>query len=404
MTIEVRAITADEVSAFRGNMRAVFGFGGSEEEGDVDRFLDLLELSRTYSAFDDGELVGTAAAFSFDLTIPGATVAMGGLTNVSVRATHRRQGIMNRMIAAHIADVRGRGEPLSGLWCSEAAIYQRYGYGAVGDSDVIKVDVQRARFVSGHDTDRTALIDEDRAKQVLPALYDRIRPQRPGMLSRNEAWWKHRRFRDPSHVRHGGSSKQYVVASRDDELTGYVVYRNKPKFEDGIASGSIDIIELFAVDEQAEVSLWRLMTSMDLFTTVNWWNAPEDSVLPWAIDDCRRVERKKVDHLWLLICDVPAALSARAYTGDGSLSLQVVHGDQADKYKLDVVYGSGSCTTTDDTPELHLDLAALGSIYMGGVSPRILARAGRIAGDDAALAKAERLFSWPVAPWCPEVF
>ena len=48
--------------------------------------------------------------------------------------------------------------------------------------------------------------------------------------------------------------------------------------------------------------------------------------------------------------------------------------------------------------------AALGSLYLGGVAASRLARADRVHGDAAALATADRLFGWPVAPWCPEVF
>jgi len=405
MAIEVRNITADEVRGFRGNMRTVFGFGGSEDDDlVVQRFLDLVPLERTYAAFDGDVMVGTAAAFDFELTIPGAAIPMAGLTNVSVRATHRRRGVMSSMLAAHFDDVAKRGEALSGLWCSEAAIYGRYGYGSVGDSDVVTVDVPRMGIVSDHENDSASIVDESRARELLPGLYDRVRVSRPGMLSRSEAWWNHRRFYDPPGSRRGLSARLYAVTSRGDEVTGYVVYRQRAKYDDGIASGAIEIVELYAIDARAEVSLWRLLTSMDLYTTVKWWNAPTDSVLHWIVDDCRRVERKRVDHLWLLISDVPAALSARAYTSDGSISLHVLHGNENNTYKLDVVYGSGSCSPTDESAELHMDLAALGSIYMGGVSPRALARAGRILGDDAAIDKAERLFSWPVAPWCPEVF
>ena len=39
----------------------------------VPRFLRLLELERMHAAFEDGEIVGGAGAFSFDLSVPGGT-------------------------------------------------------------------------------------------------------------------------------------------------------------------------------------------------------------------------------------------------------------------------------------------------------------------------------------------
>jgi hypothetical protein len=43
-------------------------------------------------------------------------------------------------------------------------------------------------------------------------------------------------------------------------------------------------------------------------------------------------------------------------------------------------------------------------VYLGGVKPSLLARAGRIRGSDAQLAVADRIVGWPQTPWCCEVF
>lgn len=402
MTIQVRPITADEVTAFRHNMFLVFGFPGSNDEDARERFLQTMDLSRTYAAFDGDELIGTAAAFDFELTIPGAVVPMAGLTQVSVRPSHRRRGIMRRMLEAHLADVRQRGESLSGLWCSETPIYGRFGYGAVGDSDAIVVDTRGARLVYDGELDATALIEPDAARELLPSVYDAIRPGRPGLLSRSPAWWDQRWFLDRPEHRRGAGPKRYAVARRDDQVTGYVLYRQHAKFEDGVADGTIAVIELQARDARAEVSLWRLLLDMDLYNTVKWWNAPSDSVLPWVVADMRRVTRKRIDHLWLWVNDVPAALGARRYTGAGTLRFRLRDTEQT--WQLEVDGEVGTCTPCEETAELEFDVPTLGSLYMGGVHPELLRRAGRLHGSDAAVATAARLFAWPLAPWCPEVF
>ena len=69
------------------------------------------------------------------LSVCGGTVPMAGLTMVSVRASHRRRGVLRRMLAAHLGDARGRGEPVSGLWASDARIYGRFGYGVAAEGD-----------------------------------------------------------------------------------------------------------------------------------------------------------------------------------------------------------------------------------------------------------------------------
>ncbi len=66
---------------------------------------------------------------------------------------------------------------------------------------------------------------------------------------------------------------------------------------------------------------------------------------------------------------------------------------------------TASCTpTTTADSELELELSTLAAIYLGGTAPSLLARAGLIRGDEDAIARADRLFAWPVAPWCPEPF
>src|SRR5690606_25047422 len=105
------------------------------------------------------EMVGTAASFDFELTVPGGVVPMAGLTMVSVRTSHRRRGILRAIIEAHLDDVRDRGEPLSGLWASEAAIYQRFGYGVAAESYALRCDANAARVVPPPHLDRVELED-----------------------------------------------------------------------------------------------------------------------------------------------------------------------------------------------------------------------------------------------------
>ena len=55
-----------------------------------------------------------------------------GVTLVGVLPTHRRQGVLTRLMRAQLDDVRERGEPVAFLWASEGAIYGRFGYGMAG--------------------------------------------------------------------------------------------------------------------------------------------------------------------------------------------------------------------------------------------------------------------------------
>ena len=61
--------------------------------------------------------------------VPGAEIPVAGLTWVGVHPQHRRRGILSAMIDQHFADCVERGETVSALFATEAAIYGRFGYG-----------------------------------------------------------------------------------------------------------------------------------------------------------------------------------------------------------------------------------------------------------------------------------
>ena len=399
--MEIRPITDDEVPAWR--LSLIHTFGGDpagDPEGD-ERFRAIVDLGRAFGAFDRGAVVGTAAGFDFTMSVPGGLVPMSGLTMVSVKPTHRRRGVLRGLMDAHLEAARRHGDPISGLWASEATIYGRFGYGIAAEGEAYDFATTGAAVAEGHDLDEVEMVTDAVAAELLPGVFERVRALRPGMFSRSPGWWRYRRMADRPENRGGASPRKHVVARRGDTITGHVAYRQKLGWSSGVPSGQLDIDELMAVDPRAEATLWRFVASVDLYPKVGYWNAPVDSLLPFLLDNPRRVTRRRTETLWLRIEDVPRALAARAYPVDGVLRFAV---DDDAVYELRASGGAGHCERVDGPPDLRLDRNTLGAIYLGGFAPSLLARAGRITGEPAALATADRLFGWPVAPWCPEIF
>jgi predicted acetyltransferase len=393
----VRPISDDEVSAFRMAVMQTFGGDPANDPHGDERFRALVAPGRSFAAFDGPRIVGSAATFDFDLTVPGGSLPMAGLTMVVVRPTHRRRGLLRELMAAHLDEARSRAMPVSGLWASEASIYGRFGYGVAAESDELSFVGPDVALATA-ETDEVEPIDDP--TEVLPPIYDAARALRPGMITRTAAWWKYRRFADRPDMARGASPRRFAVARRDGETTGYVTYRHRGGWEDGIPAGTVEIEEMVAVDGRAEASLWRLITRIDLFPRVKYGNLPVDSVLPWIASDARRLKRRRTDTLWLRIEDVPATLCARRYSADGALRLEV----DGRVHELRVEGGVATCGASDPPAALHLDLATLGNLYLGAARAFTLARAGRIEGAPAAVAQADRMFSAPQAPWIAEVF
>lgn len=406
VSLTFRSITEDERDAFGTVLSQTFGFEPRPEE--AERFWTLLPLDRTVAAFDGDRLVGTGGGFPSEVTVSGGQLPMSGTTVVTVRPTHRRRGALRGMMRHHLDDTRERGEPLAGLWASEAPIYGRFGYGMAAEVAEIDVDGRTVEIEAPRAGGSLRMIDVEEAATVAPAVYERVRPTRPGMLTRSEAWWRNRPLHDPEHWRRGASAKRWAVyADEHGEDVGYVIFRQKSEWEQGLPEGSVRVEELMAATEEAHTELWRFLLNVDLFPKVNYWISPTDEPLPWKVSDMRRVQRRLSESIWIRILDVPGALSGRAYQGSGRLTFEVgddFYPDLAGTYTLEVEDGVGECKPATAEPDVTLGMETLGAIFLGGPKLSTLAGAGRAAGPAESLQLADQLFGWHLSPWCPEVF
>lgn len=405
---DVRAITEDEVDLFRARLSRAFGGDADEDDEARERFLELFEIDRTVATFDDGDIIGTGGAFSFDLTVPGGeTAGMGGTTIVTVQPTHRRRGVLTAMMEYHLDEVASRGEPIAGLWASESSIYGRFGYGQATARYGVEMDTRTVVPRSSEPEGRVRLVDAEEAEPVLRGVYEQARTKKAGMLSRTDAWWRLRRMRDDESIRGSKSARRYAIYEEDGESLGYATYRQKEKWED-FPEGEIHVVELITNSPSAHRGLWGYLTNIDLFPKLEWWNSPVDDPLPFNVIDPRRVERKLADGLWIRLLDIPVALESRAYQQDGRLVIGVddpFRPDNTGIYSLTVESGEAKCGRVEGVePDVECGVDVLGHLYLGGGDAYGMAHAGRIRGDGPGVSTLHRLFRTDRAPWCPEVF
>ncbi|BDZ53964.1 hypothetical protein GCM10025870_10370 [Agromyces marinus] len=189
---------------------------------------------------------------------------------------------------------------------------------------------------------------------------------------------------------------------------------------------------LAAATDDAERALWRALIEQDFVSGTRGLLRSVDEPLEWLLEDPRAVTVSDVtDHLWIRIVDAIAALGARRYGAAGELVLDIEDplGHAAGRFTLlvsadgrAVVHAAdgaaesaprrersrsrstsaeqvGSRARTAEPRSLKLDVRDLGSIYLGGVRPSVLARAGRITASNAgALDLADRMFAATRAP------
>ncbi|MFD7940115.1 GNAT family N-acetyltransferase [Streptomyces sp. NPDC059755] len=411
--MEIRPTTDQDLDVFVDTLHAAFGrFPETPAEDGGGVWWSALEMDRGLLAVTaDGRPVGTAGAYSFELTLPGEILApAGGVTAVGVLPSHRRRGVLGAMMRHQLTELRARGEFLSVLLASEALIYRRFGYGPATYTRRLTVPRHKAALAlprargtadapatgsdTGPDTGTIELLRGAECGEILEEVYDRYRRAQPGALSRPHRWWARRAGQAPI-----SPAPRHVAVHRDADGVpdGYASY--------SIGEGdTLTVDETIAGDDAVFTALARFVLGHDLVTRIVFRHFPPEHPLRWQFADFRAAEvSDDTDWLWVRLLDVPRALTARGWGTDGELVLDVddpflgEHG----RHLLTVRDGKAECVPTDREPDLSLDVSDLGSVYLSGTAPSTLVRAGHIrAHRPGAAGLADALFRAERSPHC----
>ncbi len=406
MAVDVRLINPGEDEAWVRSVSIPFLEPATPEA--YEHWRPHLEASRTWVAVDDDRFVGNCCVFTRDVTLPGPageparTAPMAAISGVGVHPTHRRRGILRRLMGVMLADARQRGEPLAGLVASEGGIYGRFGFGCATAAAQVTIPTRGTSFLRPAPDLDLRMCDTEDAAKVLPDLFDRLRRTHPGEVSRNDAYWSDY-WADRPRIRHGATARFYVVAE-----DGFAAWR----ISDGWpAPGPPALIvdDLAGATSEIEAGLWRFLLDVDLVDEVVAY-VPVDDPLRWRLSDPRSFRVTKIrDFLWVAVLDVAAALTARGYRRADRLVLDVLPADAAvgpngedstdpaaGRWVLEAGPDGSACRAArpGEAADLRLGAAELGQVLLGGVEPSVLAAAGRMAElKPGALDRADALFA-----------
>ena len=418
MSLEVRSVQADELVQFIDALSTGFLDRPNVEAvaGEVSQHWDL---TRAWAAFDDGRICGTFRTWAGKLTVPGCRdVPASAVTGVTVLPTHRRRGVLSRMVRAGHAGARERGEIVSMLFASEFPIYGRFGYGPATTWTSWTLRTKQSSFLrAAEDPGRISILPTDEsALEICHAIYEAVRLRRPGEVWRRPITWKDD-FGLSADV-WGQKWKGFVAVHHDASGTpdGFVRYHTEDKWDDRQPANKLFVDDLQAVTDDVEAALWRFLASIDWVATIRAERRSPDEQLPWLLTNLRATTADDIgDGLWLKLLDVPAALEARRYEQAGSVVLEVIDGDGADPYgnrieeRIRVALDAGpdgvTATATDRSPDLTIASGALGAAYLGGTRlSRAVLQAGFEEHRPGALDLADALLKTRDAPWCSSFF
>ncbi len=370
-----------------------FGFAYTPEQ--IVDARTIHDITRFELAVDGDEIVGTVAAFSMQVTVPGGgQLPMAGLTWVSTAATHRRQGVLTKLMARSLADVDRRGEPVVMLAASEGGIYERYGFGVATQIRSTSIDRRFAQLCREFQPKpgTVRFVGGEAARAHVTEVWSRYHTQRVGEVDRPEAL-DHFLFEARSKPR-GEFGPSIYLAHSD----GYAVYRIEAQWNEGRPAHNMNVIELVAITGDAHAALWHTLLGVDLVGAITSRQIPIDDPLPYLLTDPRALQTTSLmDGIWVNVRDVKTCLSTRRYSTTDRLVIEV---DGA-RWAIDGGPEGSTCSRVKSRPDLCIVHASLGAMLLGGVRASALVAGRRADARNAeALRRADAFFVTSPAPHC----
>lgn len=408
----VNPVPADEAEGWLSNLVTTF-LGTPWDETfpiHVERRRSVWDPERTWGARDHGRWVATLATDDRRLTIPGpggetAEIAADALTAVTVSATHRRRGLLTRMLTASLQQAVDRGDPVTILLAAEWPIYGRFGYApATRYADYTLFTRQAGVEVAPDPAGTLRQIEPDELAEHAADIFARARRRWTGAIDRPGEWWSRRLgARGFAPIPDGRGT--WIVHESDGAPDGFLAWKAFRDFDLNGDFGGVEVLEFVAATDRAYRNLWSYLCSLDVISEVRLHQRPINEPVRWLLGDGRALRQQYTgDELWLRILDVPAALSARGYGADGRIVLDVVDnsvgGYATGRYVLDAGPDDASCTRTTEPADVTVSQHALASAYLGDHSVRELAIAGGVDELTAgALTRLDAMLATHVRPW-----
>ncbi|MCP3800916.1 GNAT family N-acetyltransferase [Allokutzneria sp. A3M-2-11 16] len=396
----VRLLGDSDFETFQRTVNSAFLTAPTDEAVALDRV--LFGNGHFHGAFDGNEMIGGAGIVPKSMTMPGTgSRAVAAVVAVATAPGNRRRGVLTSLMRAQLEGLHNEAaEPITALWCSEASIYGRFGYGSA--SMRLFTSVPRgSAFVSTVDCggERVRELPRQDAFVAMKEIYARVAPKRIGWIGRTDYEWERWYLDD-------GTTTPLRFAVHPGAYAAYRVQANVtlrgPRHR-------VDAHEIVSVDPVAHAAIWRHLLDIDLTGEVTYNNMAVDDPLPHMLVDRRAAERRVGDGLWIRLVDVDRALVGRRYSVPADLVLELTDTFcpwNAGRWRF-TVDGDGVARVrrTDDDADLAMGVEELGALFLGGTAPSELAGAGRISElRPGALVTLALTFSTERLPHCAEMF
>ena len=407
MSFEIRAATAGEMDQL--GLMAAYVYGGAFGDGPDNITATSIQPDWTLCAFDGPKLVTSFAAFPFTMRANGKAISFAGVTAVGTRPEYRRRGLVRKIVTQSMQQQKESGQAVAGLWASQAAIYQRYGYAVIGACRRYAVDTADINFFDGNEggclVERLSVAD---GVEPAKALYRAFIANRFGYLHRSSTLWRENVLDETSE----DGPVHVAVASDSEGPQGYVAYTLRAaKVEHRARNQELRIRDMSWLTLDAYRSLWSFLSAHDLVGRVTWENAPIDDPASQLFAEPRMLHMEDREGSWMRIVDVPKALTERGYlpqNGPQEVIFTIAEDELAPwnqgHWRLQIdEQGNAEVTSASGSKDvLACTTKSLTSLYSGAATALELAQAGFLQGSSKAILSAHHMMATYTRPHCPD--
>lgn len=381
---------------------------GPEQAARVSALEREWDPDTAWGAREHGRWVATLRTMPRSITVPGedaATreLAVDALTNVTVAATHRRRGLLRRMLDEALGEARERGDAASVLIAAEWPIYGRFGYAPATLAADYALHSVRGGATAAGDPTRVRQVEREEFLAIAPAVYAAARRGHAGQIDRAGPWWN-RTLGGDGYAVPSGLPANWLVSEGDDGPDGLLAWTPKEGFGLLPPFGAVEAWGPFWSTDAAYANLLAYLLGIDVVDRIELRLRPIEEPATWLLADARTlVMTQHVDFLWLRLLDVSAALAARRYATRDELVIEVVDdgagAHAAGRYRLSAEPGAADCAATRADADVTITARALASISLGGFRLAALPAAVAEEATPGARARLDLMFSTPRAPW-----
>jgi predicted acetyltransferase len=399
--MQVRTLTEADKPLYAEFVRDAFVVVGDFKEFWL-KHMDAEDMRGIFD--DDGNMLSAIRFWRNDLWLGSRRVKMAGLTNVATPPENRRKGLIRQLLTESLRQERENGVNVGGLYPFEFPFYAMFGYALASVSANHTVKIGALLNFKSRTKGRWAKATADEW-QTLRDMYDKFCVGRFGRNSRDlEYWWRYRLF---MHRRSTGDTPNNVYLWRDENGTAraYVIYDFKSL--SGEWSRELVVQDMVWLDEDARHEVYAFIGNHDSQAEQVFWQAEPSDEFFARLPDPRQAEVRLEPGYMIRVLDVERALTERAYPQEaqGGVSFGVqdkLFDWNANRtFRLEVEDGEGAVKVAPgiDGADFSCDIATLGQIYAGYLSPLTAARLGTLTVHNAkALATAQAIFSPPGQP------